>query len=69
LLLKLSDIVFGLFKDGFVLRKISLQIFNLNVAVPYLIEHALDVGSQSVNTLGAALNTSHSVVHLVKLIL
>lgn len=51
------------------MRKITLKIFDLDVAVSNLGEHALDVGSQSVNTLGATLNASHTMVHLVQLVL
>jgi len=51
------------------LRKITLKIFDLYVAVSNLSEHALDVSSQSVNTLGAALNASHTMVHFVQLVL
>jgi hypothetical protein len=51
------------------LRKITLKIFDLYVAVSNLGEHALDVSSQSVNTLGATLNASHTMIHLVQLVL
>jgi hypothetical protein len=66
LLLKLTCVVLALFENSFVLHKVILQVFYLCVAVSDFIEHALDLGSQSLDALCAALD-ARLLVHLGEL--
>ena len=69
LLLQLGCVVFALLEDSFILNKIFLQVFYLNVAVSYFSKHALNLSSNPFYAMSSTLDSARSRVQFVQLIL